>query len=521
MKCNVCGAEMPSDSLFCGECGSKCEITEMIKQEDTKSSHKMGVIKILSAVAAVIVIGSFIAVGAFSGGNKNLYIEELYTVECDSETRFYKDSGEYDVFDYDDIYTTYSLDHSTAAFYDEDYALIIYREGEFTEIEEDVYTYYLSQDGKKIAYLIEPDDMNAELYVYDVESKESALISDEAFLFEDFEEYYYSHNVVFSPDGKYISFIADYDPDDGDFYSYICEIGKEPEEYKKNTIIVGMSNNKRLIYNAKYDKEDYVFDLYVNKKEDSVKLISNASYLYLIFNKDQTQAIFHKNENTYITEDGQDEVKLDNKSLYTAWSNIAYEQLSLLDQIEIELSGYADLTKAVYRGEDSLYGINSENEADRIAKGVVYFTISKDNRSIIFIEDESIVMIKDISKGEEVELETKDPVVEYYATENLDTIYYLTNEDELYLYDKKESIKVGDELDVVVINEKTGVLYYLSDQELYKVNGSETEKISMEDDVLGIEIVNNIAIAEVEDGDEIAYYHSVDDGPFEYQYSED
>lgn len=521
MKCKACGAEISSDSIFCGECGRKHEPNEIIETKDStkiNKRNKTGMIKLLSALV-VLVIVSLVIGFAFIGNNDDIHIENNYIVGVDSETRFYKSSGEFDEFDHDGIYAKYSLDYSTAAFYDGENSLFIYREDEFIEIEEDVLSYYLSPNGKKIAYTVELDGINAELYVYDVTSKEAVLISDEVLYFDDNSDDYTMYNVVFSADSKYISFVADYDPKDGDYYSYICKIGNEPVEYKKNTVILGMSKNKKLIYESKYDQDDYVYDFYVTKNDKSIKLISNEEALFIVFNKNQTQAIFYKNEKTYFSENGNEEVKLDNEEIYNTWDLVAYTYESMLGEIFVIVYGYDDLSKVVYKGDDALYYINSEYKADKIVKDVDYYTISKDYRSIIFIEDDSIVLIDDVTVGDEVKLDIRDGVEEYYTTEDLDTIYYLTDEQELYLYNKKKSVKVGDETDQVVINRKTGVLYYISDEELHQVKGSKVEKISLDDDVIEVDIYNNIVVVKVKDGDEIAYYHSVNDGPFEYQFN--
>ncbi len=493
MYCKECGVENKPNSLFCEACGSKLKETT-----GKKKYYIVGAIGVILLLCLIIVLlprneDVFDMSGdAYYSNDKMTIISKEGVV------------SEYDVES--SSYPSYSLDGTTMVYIDDE-ELYLHRNNEKEHISDDVAATWISDNGEKVLYTIREDE-DLLLYLYDVEKEESVLISDEVY------NEGLSTGIAMSPDGQYISYLSDYDEDDGSFYSYIYDKKNGSQTFKKNSSIFGISNRASYVYYAKSD--DYEVDLYVTSKDNTEKLLSDIGLVHFSFNNDMTQAIFRDEEATYITVDGQKEEKIKSDQMFLMmnrrgrkYNNYVATYLSSIT------SGYSDFRDAIFEIGNSTYYLDDSFEAQRMIRGVTWDVyLTDDSKSAIYLDKNDIMYIKD-TKGDEKAEKLVEDVWAMFASYDLKHLYYLTEDEELYLYNKKSPVRITDEPDYIAMNHSSGVLYYLLDEEVYKVDGKEDERIILDYDIEELYEYNDIVYAVAYEDDTEIYYGCVGDGEFE------
>lgn len=557
MKCELCGAENSADSAFCVECGGKLENKEVETKGETKeevnatpevvetkeqveatpevvetkepvvvneetekkSFNMMNIIKYGAGVLVVCVIAYFLIGFTSSSSDMSRNPTLVYEIEDSSYILPYNGEPievESELYNFD-----YSFDRSSFVYYDEEEeAIFVYSNGEVKEIEEDVYAYTISANGNAVAYATEYDDYVAELYVYDVKSEEKTMITRDAYMDYSYQDN--DPNFVLSADGTRIGFAGDFDDDDYTFYGFTAVVGKDPEELDKYSMPIAISNNGNFVYYAKQDldesyDDEKVFDVIVKTKKDENKILSDVTSFDLFFNRDLSQVLFYDDYKTYICIDGVEETKVDKNELSLVYNfNVpaSYDYLGNW-QYSFYQYGYEDLTDAIYYSGNTLYYINDEYDAQKICDDFSADQVSADGKSVLFLEDDKLNYIKDVTKPEDVIEYDLEDVIDFIASPSLDDIYYVNDDDELFYFNGSKSTKVGDEPEEMEMNEVTNTLYYISDEELYKVNKTKEEKISTPEDVEGVYTINEATFYYFEEDDETVYYRAIKDGEFE------
>jgi len=494
MYCRECGVENKPKSLFCEACGSK------LKETTNKQKYYIaGIIGVVLFLCLTIValprsedVFDMSGDAYYSNANMIIISKEGVVSEYDVESS---------------NYPSYSLDGTIMVYKDVE-ELYLHRGDTRKYIEEGVTATWISDNGEKVLYTILEDE-DLLLYLYDVDKEETVLISDEV---------YYggqSTGIAISPNGEYISYLSDYDEDDGSFYSYIYDKKNGSQAYKKNCSIFGVSNGASYVYYTKSD--DYEIDVYVTSKDNTEKLLSDIDVVHFLFNNDMTQAIFQDDEATYITVDGQKEEKIKSDQMYIMPNRRGRKYNSYVSTyLSSMTSGYSDFRDATFEMGNSTYYLDESFEAKRMIRGVTWdIGFTNDSKSAMYLDKDDIMYLKDTRGDEEAE-KLIDDVWEMYVSHDLKHLYYLTEDEELYLYKKKLPVRITDEPDDIAMDRSSGVLYYLLDEEVYKVDGKDNEKVALEYDIEELYEYNNIIYAVAYEDDMEIYYGCVGEGEFKF-----
>ena len=493
MYCKECGVENKPNSLFCEACGSKLKETT-----GKKKYYIAGAVGVMLFLCLTIVLlprneDVFDMSGdAYYSNDKMTIISKEGAV------------SEYDVES--SSYPSYSLD-GTMMVYIDDEELYLHRDNERKHISDDVAATWISANGEKVLYTIHEDE-DLLLYLYDIKKEESLLISDELY------SGIHSSGIVMSPNGEYISYQSDYDKDDGSFYSYIYDEKNESKAFKKNCSIFGISNDASYVYYTKSD--GYEVDVYVTSKDNTEKLLSNIDLVRFIFNNDMTQAIFRDEEGTYISVNGQKEEKIKSDQMFLKSNRRAQKNSNFISTyLYSMMSGYSDFRDVTFEIGNSTYYLDDSFEAKRMIRGVTWDVyLTDDSKSAMYLDKNDIMYLKD-TRGDKKAEKLVDDVWEMYVSYDLKQLYYLTEDDELYLYKKKSPVRITDEPDYIAMNHSSGILYYLLDEEVYKVDGKEDERIILDYDIEELYEYNDIIYAVAYEDDTEIYYGCVGDGEFE------
>ena len=343
------------------------------------------------------------------------------------------------------------------------------------KVAEDVVDYAISVSGKGITYMTrnerdneyEPETYTLNLYT--VSSKKSAKISSDVG----------KTSVELSPDGKSVAYFeGDYDINDEE-KSYTAEYTLMLYSGKKSTKITdkevelaGISNKGKYIYAVRVDRQEdaeteYTMYCY-NKKGEGTKLRKvDGNYDYAL-NEKHTQILFYHEGKTYISNKNKEPVRVSSKSLYLMTPDSAksmavgstYPVANLFNQIYI--SSETEVTTSGYTYTYDAYLIKKNPDKNKRL-------IS--NATTIYMDD----------------------TAEY--------LYYTTRSDDLKCAkisdgDKASSKakEIAQDVDSFVVTSNRKRVYFISDDNLYSVNGKKGGKaktVYSDDDVVDLALSKN------------------------------
>ncbi len=165
-QCRHCNTINKDDYIYCMKCGRRLD------GEDRKFDLK-GILqnrKLLAAAAACLVLAAALAI-FLSGRGDKVDAGWVQMVEKDGFCHLYRNGSEVASFDYEETERmSRNFDNSTAAvlyLQDGRRHLSVLRGNKLGTIDEDIYDFSISDDGKRIMYLVygEPS-----IYEYDVKS---------------------------------------------------------------------------------------------------------------------------------------------------------------------------------------------------------------------------------------------------------------------------------------------------------------------------------------------------------------
>lgn len=491
-------------------------------QDMQKGNFKIQLTKVLAVkigvgfIGAMAVILLFMSVINSSDSNKDVftYISAYALDRIDGEDVYMGlvDGTMVELDGVDSEGNNSAFSHRKIFFEDQD--LYVVDENGPVKIEEDVLDAYISMNGETVAYFTDEDDYVAELYVYDCNKGESELIEREAF--------YSSHNwinVVLSPDGNYIGYIGEVDMDDEEFVGFVGKVGDEAEELGKNEYPIALSKDADLIYSIKYDSKNSEEDLFVRRGKNDTKLISDLRYYDLFFNSDFSQLLFYKDGKTYLSVEGEDEMKIDGSEL----SPILDSEIIAIDRHESEIDyrviGVSDFRNIFYEDDNYDVGyITEDGDFDAVVKKYDAYTAYDVQNGITFIDDEEIIHMSSVNKPDKLSVyEDPEEVREILTNANLSAVAFVTEDQELaFLKGKKSVIISEDEPDVAMFVGDTETIAYIMDEELfYSKKGGKSVEVDLEGEVQQLISYGDKILALVEADDENLIYVSINGTSYE------
>ena len=130
----------------------------------------------------------------------------------------------------------------------------------------------------------------------------------------------------------------------------------------------------------------------------------------------------------------------------------------------------------LYRTDISKKKFDSPSE--KISTSVSNYSINPNGTQAVFLTTDRKLYTSDIKEKNKIDSQ----VSYFYTTENLDKIYYVSNDNnDLYYYENgKETTKIANDVNIKYISKDLSTIYYVSDDNLYFLKtGSEPQKLDL------------------------------------------
>lgn len=428
-NCKKCGCENKDDYIYCINCGTPLNEDVSLKEDTIKEKSIIEklpkkYITIGIIVLAIVSILVFAISGLSNSKSSNTFGIKSNPICIINQNGFVygvndgKITGKIEI---DLDYSNCSLDCGIIAFFDDDNNLYFYNGNTIDKIDEDVYDFSISQDGKKIAYSLDNG-----LYVFDTKDKKSEQI---------FEGYINSFKI--SPNGEYLAFLSEADMCiyDGT-NTKIVDI--------TNVLTIVAINNKQDVFYTDIDDSLYI----VNQNE--VATLIDPYVASVRFNRDMSECIVFSNDGGQAYKDGKvmhisgfdGEDNINEIICPTATKLVIYQD----HDIEIYQHDIDSFTNKYYLTyNESLIKLDSIYHVQEVVyEGVDKCCTSLNGNIMYFLADENLY----IYDGASVEL-LVDNVDELYDCD-LDGkgVYYINNDRIVSYVDSSKNVKILGEYDV-------------------------------------------------------------------------
>ncbi len=526
MNCTKCGAENAPDSKFCIVCGSplaeapaapeapvaaapveqaaapeapvatappaaaesgskfdfgavKAQLVSTLKPLGEKLKPILSNKMVLAGIAAAVVLLVVIAIVAIVASGNNGYLEmnqntlalhngEDISVVIDkkvlSETIESEGTGG----------SVSSLNGEINAFITDEDDLYVIKGKKFKKVAEDVQSFQLSVSGDGLAYISgEEDDMT--LSLYNVKNGKSTTITDEVG----------SSNYALSPDGKSVCY---YTEDDDELELMYFKGSKSIKITSSEARLLGLSDNGKQIYISTENEEEETFLYSYNTKGDKTKLgaISGENVRY---NADHTQIMFYNEGKTYISNKGKDAEKASSdrlrmviapnaESFYGDYFGITYPVDSLFDHVYLASDGESTSAWLIKKNADKNVKLVSKVSGAKLDASAEYLYYIYDG------EELRVIKLSDGDRASERYVTLAEDVDNYVVTSNRKLVYYVSDET-LYSVNGKKGGRAktitNDDVDTALALSGKDVCYYLMDGDLYACsNGKKGAKVATE-----------------------------------------
>jgi hypothetical protein len=358
-------------------------------------------------------------------------------------------------------------------------------ETQYTKIESNVVSFYLSSDGKTIAYLTGPYDeaVGGTLYIYNCVTNKSVWVADHA-----------DKTMVLSPSGTSIGYsVISTDASSNIMVTgyYVAESGA-PQEVGENSYVTALTDDADIVTILESDSATYtVWALREGKyTQYSSCPAYQGGYTCFVFNRDGTQVMYNKDFSTYsYSQNAAPSQNKVNAMSFGPMEECSFRRLNISENAaaHVMYTSVENLSDIMYMAQSSTsyqmeiirFDENMNCELEEIegfvegkSKDLNRFAYVKNNQSLMLLENPfeegttAITLTDDVSLGQ-IDMASDG------------TLYYLTNANELYV------VRSGNEplllkSDVtgmsLVKKDKSSTLFYISD---YK------EKTSEQKDALG------------------------------------
>jgi len=363
-------------------------------------------------------------------------------------------------------------------------------------IAEDVYGFLLSDSGNGVVYTTAFDAVNdmAMLYLHDMSSGRKTLISKEAAVFASMG------GISISPNGKSVGYVSDYDPRNSVYTGYVRIDGKDAASLGDNTFAIAISDGGKYIYYLSRQPNDYYGSLLVKSGKIDTKLVSEySSYIPLMLNKDYSQIIFETNERSYISRNGNDREKISGsyitdfilprgsyiRECSTYVRTMVYNIKSFTNQVAVTGENLVYINKNLEINE-----INNSSESASAA------FISDNGKTLLYINNSGHLSAIDPTNLSAERREVARDVTGFAPTNNIKTIYYINDDNELWCKKGNSSpVKISDDVipEHLVLPYNSTKAFFLVDYsekrggELYfSNNGGKRAKVSGGNDIMAI-----------------------------------
>lgn len=305
MQCKSCGAINEENSKFCKKCGTQLDNTAdnnsnaesiTVKEHKISSNKKKGKLGKIIVIAVVIFLVFFVCMSFNEKNTKFDTVENTISLYLGENNETYFVNGkEKDVIGNVahsencnmDLTVDVSLDRTARVSLFDEHTLMLIKEAGITEISQDAYGYVLSVEGNKVAYT----ESKGELFLHDCESMISEKIAN--IVDED--------SIRISPNGKCVAYV------DQEEESKLCVYYNDKiYEIGKDLLPIGLPDSGKYVYCYNTQNEG----IYVKYLDgESRKLAANSGWLFY-FNSDHTQLQFSSDDSWYVSDGGNDKVKL-------------------------------------------------------------------------------------------------------------------------------------------------------------------------------------------------------------------
>lgn len=473
----------------------------------------------LVAILLCILLCIFIPAVALNSGD-DTYMKTSEDVVLDVTERdgdlyaVYLNGKEVKLDDEEAYSQVYSMDGSVVCYKNEEDELVILKDGKVikTGIDE-ARGVLISQKGNTMVYFTDCESVaynNAEygytdyikvgtLNLYDIKKKTSTEVEEEVVV----------DSAVLSPDGKTVAYVAEYDATD-DFKGFYSVNGKEPVELGKEKRIFAIADKAKYIYYTDVDR------VYVMKGKNEEKLASDLRYVEVMMNADNSEMLFFNEDKTYITVKGDEKKKVANKELTKVI--LRDDAASFEQELDTEKG---DIT-VVYTGVDTfkerlfyarmtneIYYMLKKYETEKLASGAYQYAVAEDGESLIYNNFPDIVKVTKFSKGGEKETLANGAMARYmYADGDLENIYIINGDFELYYIKKGKGKKIADDVTEAIISPDGEYCYYVVDKEdlCYSKNGGKEKELRSVDGTLKLMREGGMAMVSIYEDDTTTLY---------------
>lgn len=540
-KCKYCGFENEPGAKVCAKCGAQTPLKAAdgeqagIGETVSNAAKKliglpvkkllMVIIPIVAAAAVIVVLSITLRSSRYSMVKDPIYIfqdGDTVTVSSNANAKLSingtMESGKS------------SMDGAKAALltdYDSDSGgtLWFVTASESERIAGGVVEYNIADSGKGVVYFTDYESSTdtASLYLYDTDSKNSTIITDDAH----YSAYSSSSTVCISPDGKTVTYVADFDGAAEELTGYIKVGNKPAEKLGDNMIAVAVSDEGKYIYYVKRIGDSMSF--YVKSGENENRLIADFDpyNYYMTFTQDYSQLIFDMDDRSYISRNGGERTKISNSEIiYLLMPEGVQEKYTDIDRLNLWICGVNSFASMLAESEEGVVRIDDNYEASRISgvsASVDTPLISEDGKRLIFTTSSGDLCVIDPT-DENAQREILAEYVEsFLATRDGKTVYYINNYDELWVVKGNGTPeKISDDVWDITLSPKGDKVFFLMDYDnenggiLYVSDSSgKREKVSGADNVLYLWSGYGTVFYETTDSE---YYMSFGSETFEFAY---
>lgn len=252
--------------------------------------------------------------------------------------------------------------------------------------------------------------------------------------------------------------------------------GKKPKSFGKNKIVIGISDKGEYIYYLKFDKTGKTEGFYVKSNHNEFKLTDQ--FMGSCFNKDLSEILYSNEDNTYLCVKGKVKKKIAN----TPFRNIILPRNVLRNQyITFQYNINTFLNKVILCQNNSAYYIGKGYHTNLIATmdDDSNPVVSKDGDTLIYLNSfGTINRITDMG-GKYKKDEILENVVSYVTSKDLNKLYYINTQNELYYKEKDSSpVKLASKVNRIMMDSTDTYVYFVQSLE----NGTNVLYYSHNDD---------------------------------------
>lgn len=543
VNCEFCGETVSSTESTCTKCGAQLKYSKQASIEAAtgefvssnikklKKAGKKGVSKIKETVesdntkglieknkkwipvigaAVVVLLVLIIGVPKLLKGNKfDSYGANAlsFAYNNDDLMIFTNKKVVAEIMDSDFTNPKFSLS-GTKAVAIEDYdrreggTLYLIDAGSKKEIDDEVVSYVISDNGNSVAYFNEYDSEKGTATLMLYNGKKSTEIEDDILLNR--EESLF----VISPDGSAIAYV---EFDDNKMTGYISKNGKSPEKLGKNKMAIALSDKANYIYYVESDDNNSSMDIYVMRGKKETKLVPDAYNIsQMTFNKDYSQVIYSYDGKTYISVKGNDKKRLasDTADILLP-DNCQVKTTSITKTI-----GAKSFAKTLVATFDAVYYLNAKFETNKIVSNFDWVKVSSDMSQLAYIDySDDLHLVTNLSKEKpkDLEFDKAEDVDGFALTDDGKTIYYVNDDEELYSIKKSNKPKkIADDVNASYLATIGKKLFFLVDYKntgtMFYSTGSNKVELKNADEVSNFYKYGNGIIFNTSDGGESITY---------------